>query len=160
MASSISNFYRSGECLLQRAALHYAEAAANDRPGPKAEVALLCAKDSKGRIMCVHVVRSERHVIVVLPAEFVFWAHTLEQHHLSLQGHGQPCMIEKLQKLWLKVGYRRAVWLLRENGIKIIGAPKFRVMTDSNHAPSLLKHDFRLMRRTKMPLGDGGVICR
>jgi putative transposase len=90
----------------------------------------------------------------------VIWAHTLEQHHLSLQGHGQPCMIEKLQKLWLKVGYRRAVWLLRENGIKIIGAPKFRVMTDSNHAPSLLKHDFRLMRRTKMPLGDAGVICR
>jgi len=60
-------------------------------------------------------------------------AHIREQHRLSLQSYVRPRMTEELQELGLSFGHGRVGRLMRENGIKVVRAHKYKATTDSDH---------------------------
>ena len=64
----------------------------------------------------------------------------------SIGERGRPRMTEELKELGLNIGHRRVGRLMRENGIRVERAKKYKVTTDSNHtfniAPNLLNQDF------------------
>jgi len=90
--------------------------------------------------------------------DMVILAHIREQHRLNLESYGRPRMTEELQEEGLNVGHRRVGRLMRENGIKIIRAQKYKATTDSNYtfniAPNLLDQDFSATGPNQKWAGD------
>ena len=59
--------------------------------------------------------------------DMVVLAHIKEQSRLSLGNYGRPRMTEELKEVGVDVGHRRVGWLMRENGIVVEKARKFKV---------------------------------
>ena len=59
--------------------------------------------------------------------DMVVLAHIKEQLRLSLGNYGRPRMTEELKEVGVNVGHRRVGWLMRENGIVVEKARKFKV---------------------------------
>ena len=57
----------------------------------------------------------------------VVLAHIKEQSRLSLGNYGRPRMTEELKEVGVDVGHRRVGRLMRENGIVVEKAQKFKV---------------------------------
>ena len=57
----------------------------------------------------------------------VVLAHIKEQSRLSLGNYGRPRMTEELKEVGVDVGHRRVGRLMRENGIVVEEARKFKV---------------------------------
>ena len=59
--------------------------------------------------------------------DMVVLAHIKEQSRLSLGNYGRPRMTEELKEVGVDVGHRRVGRLMRENGIVVEEARKFKV---------------------------------
>jgi transposase InsO family protein len=90
--------------------------------------------------------------------DIVLLAHIRDQHRLSRGSYGRPRMTEELNELGLQVGQRRVGRLMRQNGIQIVRARKFKATTDSDHifniAPNLLQQDFTASAPNQKWAGD------
>nr|WP_267298875.1 IS3 family transposase [Neokomagataea thailandica] len=62
--------------------------------------------------------------------------HIREYYTLSHQTYGRPRMTADLKVAGLEVGERRAGWLMKANGIRLIRTRRHKVTTDSRHTLS------------------------
>ena len=85
-------------------------------------------------------------------------AHIKEQSRLSLASYDRPRMTEELMELGLNVGHRRVGRLMRENGMPVQRAKKYKATTDIDHAlniaPNLLNRNFTADEPNQKWAGD------
>ena len=67
-------------------------------------------------------------------------------------------MTQELNEIGLSVSHRRIERLMRDNGIRVVRARKYKVSTDSNHkfniAPNILVRNFHAERPNQKWAGD------